>query len=157
MTHIWIPVEWSICESWLGVCLKSKLRENQQRLISYLRTEFQVYLCNGQPGAICWDRLYDLFSSWVFLPFFNMLILSLPPLALNVKCTFFNSGFCVCRPRQFDTIFAGSWYFSGFFLFSSGWFFGQIESMNVTGVLQEAGDAGLQDLYQITRVSWILY
>ena len=104
MTHIWIPVQWSICEVWLGVCLKRKLRENQQRLSSSLRTEFQVYLFYGQPGVKCWYRLYDLFSSWVLLPFFSMLIFSLPPLELDVKCTFLNSGFCVCRPRQFDTI-----------------------------------------------------
>ena len=43
------------------------------------------------------------FSSRVFLPFFSMGLLSLPLLALDVKCTFFNSGFCVCWPRQFDT------------------------------------------------------
>ena len=95
---------WSICEIWLGVCLKSKLRENQQRVSSSLRTEFEVYLCYGQPGAICWYRFYDLFSCLKFVPFSSMLILSLSPLALDVKCTFFNSGFCVCRPMQFDTI-----------------------------------------------------
>ena len=49
-------------------------------------------------------RLYDFFSSWVYLPFSSMLILSLLPLALDLQCTFFNFGFCVCRPRQFDTI-----------------------------------------------------
>ena len=101
---IWYGLPWSICEIWFGVCLKSKLRDNHQRLGSSLRTKFQVYLFYEEAGAKCWYRLYDLFSWWVLLPFFSMLILSLPPLAIDVKCTFFDSGFCVCRPTQFDNI-----------------------------------------------------
>ena len=50
-----------------------------------------------------------------------------------------NSGFCVCRPSQFDTI---CWDLIFFFLDSlliSGQLFRQSESINVTGVIQEAG------------------
>ena len=47
---------------------------------------------------------YDLLSSAVFLPYFSMLILSLPLLGLGSKSTSLSPGFCVRRPRQYDTI-----------------------------------------------------
>ena len=84
--------------------------------------------------------IYDLFSSAVFLPYFSMLILSLPLLGLVSKSTSFNPGFCVRRPRQYDTICWKLNLFSGFFVFSD-FLFGWMESINVAGVLQEAGDA----------------
>ena len=41
---------------------------------------------------------------WVFLLCFSMLILSLPLLGLRSKSTSLSPGFCVRRPRQYDTI-----------------------------------------------------
>ena len=77
---------------------------------------------------------YDLFSSAVFLPYFSMFILSLPLLRLGSKSTSLSPGFCVCRPRQYDTICWKSNLISGFFVFS-GYLIGQMESINVAGVL----------------------
>ena len=85
---------------------------------SSLSTGFQVYLCK------CWDPYVSpgctirLAFFWVFLPCFCMLILSLPLLGLGSKSTSLSPGFCVRRPRQYDTI---CWKFdliSGFFDFS---------------------------------------
>ena len=83
---------------------------------------------------------YDLFSSAVFLPYFSMLILSLPLLGLGSKSTSLSPGFCVRRPRQYDTICWMLNLISGFFVFS-GYLFGRLESINVAGALQESGDA----------------
>ena len=83
---------------------------------------------------------YDLFSSAVFLRYFIMLILSLPLLGLGSKSTSLSPRFCVCRPRQYDTICWKLNLISGFFVFS-GYLIGWMESINVAGVLQEAGDA----------------
>ena len=72
-----------------------------------------------------------------------MLILLLPLLGLGSKSTSLSPRFCVHRPMQYDTI---CWklkklnVISGFFVFS-GYLFGQTESINVAGVLQEAGHA----------------
>ena len=59
----------------------------------------------------------DLFSSAVFLTYFSMLILSLPLLRLRSKSTSLSPGFCVCRPKQFDTICWELNLISGFFAF----------------------------------------
>ena len=69
-----------------------------------------------------------------------MLILSLPLLGLGSKSTSLSPGFCVRRPRQYDTICWELNLISGFFVFS-GYLIGRMESINVAGVLQEAGDA----------------
>ena len=60
---------------------------------------------------------YDVFSFAVFLPYFSMLILSLPLLGLGSKSTSLSPGFCVCRPRQYDTICWELNLISGFFAF----------------------------------------
>ena len=60
---------------------------------------------------------YDLFSSAVFLPYFSMLILSLPLLGLGSKSTSLSPGFCVRRPRPYDTICWELNLISGFFAF----------------------------------------
>ena len=68
-----------------------------------------------------------------------MLILSLAVLGLGSISISLSPGFCVRRPKQYDTI---SWklnLISGFFF--SGYLFGRMESVNVPGVLQEAVDA----------------
>ena len=86
---------------------------------SSLRTGFQVYLSN------CWDPYLSpsctiCFFSAVFLPYFSMLILSLPIIGLRSKSTSLSPGFCVRRPRQEDTIFWEwnliSWFFAFFLL-----------------------------------------
>ena len=76
-------------------------------------------------------------ENWTFG--LSLLILSLPVLGLGSKSTSLSLGFCVCRPRQYDTI---SWELHLFpdFLFLLRWLFGQMDSMDVAGVLQEAGD-----------------
>ena len=84
--------------------------------------------------------LYDLFSSAVFLPYSSMLNLSLPLLGLGSKSTSLSPGFCVRRPRQCNMICWKLNLISGFFVFS-GYLFGRMESINVAGVLQDAGDA----------------
>ena len=68
----------------------------------------------------------------MFLPCFSILILSLPLFGLGSKSTSHSSRFCVYRPKQYDTI---CWK-----LDLSG-FFGPVELINMSGVLQEAGDA----------------
>ena len=59
---------------------------------------------------------------------------------MTIKFITFIPGFCVCRPRQYDLICWKLNLISGFFVFS-GYLIGQMESINVAGVLQEAGDA----------------
>ena len=64
-----------------------------------LSTGFQVYLSKCQNS--CESRLYvrhDLFSFVVFLPYFSILILSLPLLGMGSKSTSL-PGFCVRRSR----------------------------------------------------------
>ena len=69
-----------------------------------------------------------------------MFILSLLLLELGSKSISLSPGFCLGRPRQYDKICWELNCISGFFAFS-GYFFAQMESINVAGVLQEAGDA----------------
>ena len=85
---------------------------------SSLSSGFQVYLSK------CWDPYVSpgwtiqLAFFWVFLPCFCMLIVSLSLLGLDSKSTSLSLGFCVRRPRQYDTI---CWKFElilGFFLCS---------------------------------------
>ena len=75
----------------------------------------------------------------------SLLILSLPLLGLGSKSTSRSPRFSVHSPRQYNMI---CWKFDFFFffffhnfLFLLGCLFGQMESMDVAGVLQEAGDA----------------
>ena len=70
-----------------------------------------------------------------------MLILSIPPLGLGSQSTSLSPGFCVHRPKQYDAFYWKFKLISGFFVFFLVDCFGQMESINVTGVLQEAGDA----------------
>ena len=69
-----------------------------------------------------------------------MLILSLPLLGLGSKSTSLSPGFCVRRPRQYDTICWELNQISGFFAFL--WLLVWVDtSINVAGVFQKAGDA----------------
>ena len=58
-----------------------------------------------------------MFFSAVFVSYFSMLILLLSILGQGSKSTSLSRRFCVCRPRQFDTIF-GEWNPVFFFLVS---------------------------------------
>ena len=63
-----------------------------------------------------------------------MLILSRPLLGVGSKFTSLSPGFCVGRSRQYDAI---CWELNlsfRFFVFS-GYLFGEMESINVAGVL----------------------
>ena len=83
-----------------------------------LSTGFQVYLskCRNSGESRLYVR-HDLFSFVVFLPYFSMLILSLPLLGMGSKSTSL-PGFCVHRSRQYDTILWElnliSWFFTFF-------------------------------------------
>ena len=61
-------------------------------------------------------------------------------LRLGSKSTSLSPGFCVCRPRQYDTICWKLDLISGFFVFT-GYLIGRMESITAAGVLQDAGDA----------------
>ena len=70
-----------------------------------------------------------------------MLILLLPLLELGSKSNPLNSGFCRRRPRQYDMIcldVGSNFCILCFLLFDC---FEWMESINVAGVLKEAGDA----------------
>ena len=87
--------------------------------------------------------LYDLFSSAVFLPYSSILNLSLPLLGLGSKSTSLSPGFCVRRPRQYDTICCKLNLISGIFLFFLAICFGgwnqqlQLVSSRRQGVLTQ--------------------
>ena len=99
---------------------------------------------------------YDLFSSAVFLPYFSMLILSLPLFGLGSKSTSFSPGFCVCIPRQYYTICWELNLISGFFAF-----FRLIvwpDGINKCGWCPLGGRwCWLKGLHQIPSVRWIIH
>ena len=95
---------------------------------------------------------YDLFSAVFFLLGLSLLVLSLLLLGVGSKSTSLSPGFCVHRPREYHTIF-GSLIFFKDFPFLLGWLFGQMESMDVAGVLQEAGGADSHTRSQV----WVEY
>ena len=99
---------------------------------------------------------YDLFSSAVFVPYFSMLILSLPLLGLGSKSNSLSPGFCICRPRQYDTICWELNLISGFFAFF--WLIVWVDGINKCGWCL-AGGRGfwLKGLHQIPSVSWIFH
>ena len=91
------------------------------------------------------------FLFWSFFLVVGMLILSLPHFELGSKLTFLIPGFCVRRYsvycllyiRQYGTI---CWELVSFLnsLCLRGSLFGQMESINVAGVLHKAGNADLR-------------
>ena len=95
-----------------------KAHSGSGRIGSSFIAGFQVYLSN------CWDPYVSLGCTirlpffWLFLPCLCMLILSLPLLELGSKSNSVSPGFCVRKPRQYDSI---CWKFSlisEFFFFS---------------------------------------
>ena len=99
---------------------------------------------------------YDLFSSAVFLPYFSMLILSLPLLGLGSKSTSLSPGFCVRRPRQYDTICWELNLISGFFAFF--WLIVWADGINKCGWCLAGGRwCWLKGVHQIPSVSWTVH
>ena len=96
---------------------------------------------------------YDLFSSRVFLPYFNILILSLPLLGLSSKSTSCSSGFCVRRPRHYNTICWELNLSSGFIAFF--WLIVWVDGVNKCGWCLGGGRGSwLNGPHQIPSVSW---
>ena len=100
-----------LCEIWLGGSVGCKLPDDEQRLTraSVLLAAVSVLRSNStslSAGIHMWVQAvqYDLFSSVVFLLYFSILILSLPLSWLRSKSTSLSSGFCIHRPRQYNTI-----------------------------------------------------
>ena len=114
---------WCVWDSVWG-SLGCNLRDNQSRLtrasVLLARLLALASKSTSLSSAInVWVQgvQYDLFSSGVFLPYFSMLILLLPLLGLGSKSTSLSPGFCVRRPRQYDTICWKLNLISGFFVF----------------------------------------
>ena len=98
--------------------------------------------------------LYDLLSSGRFLLCFSTLILSLPLLGLGSKPTSLSPGFCVRRPRQYDSIYWQLNLISGFFTFF--WLIVYTDGINKCGWCLAGGRGSwLKGLHQILSVSWI--
>ena len=113
--------------------LSVKAHKGSGPIGSSFGTGFQFYLSN------CWDpNVSPIF--WNFLPCSCMLILSLLLLGLVFKSSSLIPGFCIHRPKQYNTICLKLDLISKFFAFF-GSFFERMESINVASVLQEAGDA----------------
>ena len=72
-----------------------------------------------------------------FLPYFSMLISSLPLLGLGSKSTSLITGFCVCQPRRYDTAFRELNLISGFFAFF--WLIGWVNAINKYDLCLAAG------------------
>ena len=90
-----------------------KVRFRFGSIRSSLSTALEVYLSKCLDPYVSAIR----FFSAVFLSYFNMLILSLPIIGLGSKSTFLSPGFCVRRPKQYDTICWELNLISGFFAF----------------------------------------
>ena len=90
-------------------------------------------------GSMCESRLYD---TTCFLLGVSSLFQhdKLPLLGLGSNSASLSSGFCVCRPRQYDAICWKLDLIPGFFIFS--WLIvWAVESINMSGVLQGEGDS----------------
>ena len=95
---------------------------------------------------------YDLFSSGVFLPYFSMLILSLSLLGMGSTSTSLSPGFCVRRPRQYNTICWELNLISGLFVFF--WLIVWADEINKCGWCLPGGKGcWLKGLHQIPRIT----
>ena len=143
--------------------LGSKLWHNQSRLtrasVLVARLLALASKCTSQSSGIhVWVQGVqdDLFSSGVFLPYFSMLILLLPLLGLGSKSTSLSPGFCVRRPRQYDTICWELNLISGFFAFF--WLIVWADGINKCGwCLARGRGCWLKGPHQIPSVSWIFH
>ena len=149
-----------LCEIWLGYFLRCKFGDDWWRLTRALVLLVPL-LAPGSAstslsaGIHMWVQAvrYDLFSSGVFLPYFSMLMLSLPLLGLGSKSTSLSPGFCVCRPRQYDTICWKLNLISEFFAFS--WLI-DLGRWNQCGWCLAGGrGCWLEGPHQIPSVRWL--
>ena len=98
---------------------------------------------------------YDLFSSGIFLPYFNILTLSLTLLVLCSKSTTLSLGFSLHRPSQYNTICWESNLIPGIFAFF--WLIVWADGINKYGWCVAGGRGSwLKGLHQIPRVSFII-
>ena len=123
-----------------------------------LSTGFQVYLSKCWV-FVCESRLYDTTSFLLFLiwlVFCCLIIVSPPLLGLGFKSIYLSPGFCLCRPRQYNSICWELHLFSGFFVSSLMivWADGVIGS-----ALCLAGGRGcwLMGPHKIPITSWIYH
>ena len=136
-----------MCEIWLGGSLWCKLQDDQWRLTRASVLLAPVLVLDWKTtslsyGIHMWVKAvrHDLFSSVIFLLYFSILILWLPLLGVSSKSTCLSSGFCLRSPRHYNTISLKLnliFLFFWVFLVNCLW---RMESINVTGVLEEAGD-----------------
>ena len=85
-----------------------------------------------------------------------MFILSLPLLGLCSKSTSLSPGFCLCRPRQYDTVYWELNLISGFFTFF--WLIVWSDGINKCGWCLAGGrGCWLMGPHQIPSVSWIFH
>ena len=153
---------WCVWDS-VGGSLGCKLRDKQLRLTraSVLLDPLLTLASKStslRDGIPVWVQAVpnDLFSSGAFLPYFSMLILSLPLLGLGSKSTFLSPGFCVRRPKQYDTICWELNLISGFFAFF--WLVVWVDGINKCGWCLAGGrGCWLKGLHQIPSVSWIFH
>ena len=146
-----------------GGSLGCKLGDDHQRLtrasvLLVLLLALDSKSTSRSAGIHMWVQAvrYDLFSSAVFLPYFSMLILAIPLLALGSKCTSLSPGFCVHRPRQYDTICWELNLICGFFAFF--WFIIWADGINKCDWCLAGGrGCWLKGLHQIPSVSWIFH
>ena len=95
-------------------------------------------------------------STSVFLPYFSILILSLPLLRLGSKYTCLSPGFCVRRPRQYDMICWELNFISGFFAFF--WLLVWADGINKCSWYLAGGrGCWLKGMHQIPSVSCIFH
>ena len=143
--------------------LGCKLRDNQWRLTraSVLLARLLALASKStslSAGNHVWLQAvqHEKFSSGVFLPYFSMLILLLHLLGLGSKSTSLSPGFCVHRPRQYDTICWELNLISGFFAFF--WLIVWVDGINKCGWCLAGGrGCWLQGPHQIPSVSWIFH
>ena len=99
---------------------------------------------------------YDLFSVMFFLLGLSVSILSLPLLGLGSKFTSYSPGFCVSRPKQYNTIWWEFNLFAEFFVFY--WLIVWVDGVNRRGWCLAGGrECWLKGLHQIPRVGWLFY
>ena len=153
---------WCVWDSVWG-SLGCKLRHNQSRLTRALVLLARLLSLASKSTSLSslihvWIQSvqYDLFSSGVFLPYFSILILLLPLLGLGSKSTALSPGFCVHRPRQYDTICWRLNLISGFFVFFR--LFVWTDEINKCWWCLSGGrGCWLNGWHHILSVSWIFH
>ena len=138
-----------------GGSLGCKLQDDQESITRASVGSKSTSLSAGIPMGVQTLR-YDFFSSAVFLPYFRILIFSLPFLRLGSKSTSLSPRFCVCRSRQYNTICWELNLISRFFDFF--WLIVWVDGINKCGWCLAGGRVcWLKGRNQILSVSLILH